>query len=663
MQLLSKLLGTTLAVTLGLVAPLATASVASAQTYNYGGPGVANVSVANGSVIIIRGDSGAQMQAQINAPLVPGDYIATASGSNAEVQFDGATMLRLANNTQVRLGSLSPNSREAQLAAGTVDLAALQGGGNAQVDTPLLSVRANQSGDTRISVIGNGETLVTVRSGSATVSTANGTQTLTPGSTLVDNGGSINLQNAIGFDSFDQFNISRDQSMNTAYNANPYVSPYLAGYSNLSNYGQWQNVPGYGYAWAPNNQNGFTPYQNGQWVWEPGYGYTWVDNSPYGYATTHYGTWFNNPNYGGWNWQPPAYQYQNSSASLAEAFLPAVVSFFLSGGNGGSFDLSSLLGGLGSGLLGNNYGNANIGWIPLAPGEQYMPWYGANYTYPSSNFMTVPTVTNVYNYYSNARYGMSVIPLSSWQSGNFRRVTVVRPTQVREIVLVRGAVPVVPTTSNLRFSTRTVTRRVTLVRTFSAPRLVAKAPSVTHISFAAQRAKIQTIVRAKPKVATLPVRHVAATRPVYHPVKREPVHVTAMKPVTAHRTTTTTKKAAPAPKRESKPATMHHVTPAAKPAPKPESKPAPKPVSKPAPKPEAKPAPKPESKPAAKPVVKPESKPAPKPVAKPAVAPAAKPAVPPMAKPAEHPATKPATHANPKPHEPHAKPAPTPHSA
>jgi len=647
MYLFSKLLGTTIVGTIGMLVPLVNASPASAQTYNYGGPGVANVSVANGNVTIIRGDSGAQIPAQINAPLVAGDYVATGSGSNAEVQFDGVTMLRLANNTQVRFGNLAPNSREVQLAAGTVDLAQLQAGGNAQVDTPVLSVRPNQSGDYRVSVLGNGETLVTVRSGSATVSAANGSHTLTPGSTLVDNANSISLQNAIGFDSFDQFNISRDQSMNAAYNSNPYISPQLAGYANLANYGQWQNVPGYGEAWAPNNQNGFTPYQNGQWVWEPGYGYTWVDNAPYGYATSHYGSWFNNPNYGGWLWQPPAYQYQNSSASLAQAFLPAVVSFFLSGGNGGSFDLSSLLGALGNGLV-SGPSNAEIGWIPLAPGEQYRPWYGQNYAYPTTNYMTVPTVTNVYNYYTNARYGMSVIPVSAWQSGNFRRVTVVRPQQIRHIVLVRGAVPVVPTTANLHYSTRTVSRRITLARTFSAPRLAAKAPAVTHISFTAQRTKIESIVRAKPKIAALPPRHVSVTRPVYHPVKRAPVHVTVIKPVTAHHAAPVTKKAAPvrhtapAPKPVTKAAPVHHAAPAEKPAPHPAA-----PVAHPAPKPNPVTHPPVQPKPETKPVTPPKPVTHLKPVTHP--------------KPETRPAEQPNAHANAKPHEPHAKPEKTPH--
>jgi len=163
----SKIFRALLAPAIALTFVVAYATPATAQAYSYGYPGVANVSVANGAVVIVRGDSGAQVAAPVNAPLVPGDYIATGSGSNAEVQFDGASMLRLANNTQVRIVNLSPGSREVQLAAGTVDLAQLQGGSSAQIDTPQLTVRPNQNGDYRVTVLGNGETLVTVRSGAA----------------------------------------------------------------------------------------------------------------------------------------------------------------------------------------------------------------------------------------------------------------------------------------------------------------------------------------------------------------------------------------------------------------------------------------------------------------------------------------------------------------
>lgn len=511
---------------------VANAAPALAQTYP-AGPGVANVSVANGSVVIVRGDSGAQVAATINSPLLAGDYIATGTGSDAEVQFDGISMLRLAGSTQARIVNLNPSSREAQLASGTVDLAEVQGAdGSPQIDTPSLTVRPNQGGDYRVSVFGNGQTLVTVRRGSAAITTGGGTQTLAPGTTLVAYGPYSNptvaTQGAIAWDSFDQFNASRDQAMVSAYNSNPYLTPQLAGYSNLANYGQWQNVPNYGYAWAPNNQTNFAPYQNGQWVWEPGYGYTWVASQPWGYAPSHYGNWFNNAAYGGWLWQPPAYQNQATSGGLASMWAPALVTFFLSGSNGGNMTglLSALLGGSAS----PNYGNANIGWIPLAPGEQYQPWYGQN-SYPATGVTNVTNVTNIYNYYGNGRYyrGITMVPVSAWRAGNFRHLLSVRPQQSRQIVFLRGAIPVIPTAANLRYSSVAVVKHPIVVsRTFSTLRFAAKAPTIAR--FSAQQAAITRIASVKPKTVALPT-HVATAHPVYRPAPHPTVHsVTIVKP-------------------------------------------------------------------------------------------------------------------------------------
>ena len=94
-----------------------------------------------------------------------------------------------------------------------------------------------------------------------------------------------------------------------------------------------------------------------------------------------------------------------------------------SGGTGGG--LSGMLGGL-SGLFGNSgnvdNSNANIGWVPLAPGEQYQPWYGQNNSYPTTSLSTASNNGNLYNYYRNMQYSRAatMIPVSAWRSGNFK---------------------------------------------------------------------------------------------------------------------------------------------------------------------------------------------------------------------------------------------------
>lgn len=515
-----------LAGAIALASALAPAAPAAAQYDVANAPGVANVSVRQGNVVIIRGDSGEQIAATINSPLLPGDYLSTAGGSRAEVQFDGISMLRLAQDTQVRFVSLNPNAREVQLAEGTAELAQLQNNeGAQQIDTPSVSVRPNQAGDYRVSVLGDGETWVTVRSGSAAIITGSGNRTLTPGSTLVASGPyqnpSIGLRGEIAYDAFDTFNRNRDDAIVAAYNANQYLAPQLAGYTNFAQYGNWINVPGYGESWAPYNQgNGWSPYSNGQWVWEPGYGYTWVGNEPWGYAPYHYGRWYDYNNQ--WLWQPPGYQYQTSANGLIDSWLPALVGFFLTGG---------------SGLIGSPGYGGNIGWVPLAPGEQYVPWYsgfGPNAGYPQYG---VTNVTYVRNVYRNIRYVriVRVYPIDRFRRGQWHRPILMHPDQLKRVEIVRGAVPIVPTKSLMRTGPIAVQQTATLSSRFKAQRFAAHPIAMHPMTFAKSQAQIQAIANRAPKVVPLAAHPAPVNVTPYHaPSARTTYHAPAMKAVPVH---------------------------------------------------------------------------------------------------------------------------------
>jgi hypothetical protein len=77
-------------------------------------------------------------------------------------------------------------------------------------------------------------------------------------------------------------------------------------YDDLSPYGQWVNMPTYGYVWIPSAGPGFAPYSNyGHWVYTE-YGWTWVSDYSWGWAPFHYGRWEYDGNYG-WFWIPDIY--------------------------------------------------------------------------------------------------------------------------------------------------------------------------------------------------------------------------------------------------------------------------------------------------------------------------------------------------------------------
>ena len=81
-------------------------------------------------------------------------------------------------------------------------------------------------------------------------------------------------------------------------------SPYGYGYSDLSYYGAYQNIPGYGMLWQPYFSGiGWDPFMDGAWSWYPGFGYMFVSAYPWGWMPYYYGNWMFVPGYG-WMWQP-----------------------------------------------------------------------------------------------------------------------------------------------------------------------------------------------------------------------------------------------------------------------------------------------------------------------------------------------------------------------
>ncbi|HSD45769.1 MAG TPA: DUF6600 domain-containing protein, partial [Pyrinomonadaceae bacterium] len=121
-----------------------------------------------------------------------------------------------------------------------------------------------------------------------------------------------------------------------------YANSYIPGLYDLDYYGDWQNLDGYGYAWCPRGvDSGWMPYQSGYWMTDYPYGPTWVSNEPWGYAPYHYGRWaFVGDR---WYWVP-------DNVRSTPVYSPALVAFM-------------------------PFGSNDIGWVPLGPGDVYVPHY------------------------------------------------------------------------------------------------------------------------------------------------------------------------------------------------------------------------------------------------------------------------------------------------
>jgi hypothetical protein len=74
-------------------------------------------------------------------------------------------------------------------------------------------------------------------------------------------------------------------------------------YDNLSPYGEWSNVEGYGMVWHPSDvDEEWAPYTDGYWSYTDA-GWTWVSYEDWGGICYHYGRWVQVDDYG-WCWVP-----------------------------------------------------------------------------------------------------------------------------------------------------------------------------------------------------------------------------------------------------------------------------------------------------------------------------------------------------------------------
>ena len=325
-------------------------------------PGMARLSYLNGDVSSQRGDNGDWVAATVNTPIAVNDRVSTGNNARAEIQLDYADVLRMSGSATAKLANLTRTGITVEIGQGLVTYSVLKGGeANSEIDTPNAAVHPNGPGDYRILVNSDAETEVIVRSGSADVSTPQGSTHVDQGQ-MITVAGTDNPQYktaaAPGRDDWDSWNNDRNRSIESAKSWR-HTDRYYTGSQDLDPYGVWSEVPDYGPVWIPQQGPDWAPYRDGRWVYEQYYGWTWVSYEPWGWAPYHYGRWFV---YGGsWAWWPgPVVGYPG----YYPIWSPAYVSFF---GFGGGW-------GVGVGFGFGGFGS--WGWLPCGPGDWYHPWYG-----------------------------------------------------------------------------------------------------------------------------------------------------------------------------------------------------------------------------------------------------------------------------------------------
>jgi hypothetical protein len=437
-------------------------------------PGVARISLIQGDVSVQRGDTGDWAAAALNQPLASGDRISTGDGSRVELQLDHSNILRLGNNTQVKIATLGQTQIEgAQIERTEIERAQIQvqvaqglayytvfkdSEAEVEIDTPNAAIRPmSKEGIYRVEVNGF-ETQVIVRAGAADISTPQGSTHAEVGQAATvrgttDEAGSV-LGGGPSNDSWDSWNNDRDGVIRNAQSWN-YTNRFYVGSEDLDAYGHWINVPDYGRVWSPTVAGSWSPYRVGRWVSEPYWGWTWVSREPWGWTPYHYGRWFL---YGkSWVWWPGPV---DGDGNYRPEWAPAYLSFFGFGGHRGV-----------------SAGFGSVGWLAIGPGDSFYPWYGRNGSQLNVVNVNVTDATNITklnagvgviaplrddNQFSNVRLAavdvrirkaISTVPADRFGTGRSAPGTVSRRA-FRNARIITGNLPIAPTRETLSATNR-----------------------------------------------------------------------------------------------------------------------------------------------------------------------------------------------------------------
>ena len=276
---------------------------------------IVRLSDVEGTVQIDRDAGQGYERAFLNMPIVQGTKLWTKDDGRAEVEFEDGTVVRIVANTRINFSELALRG-----SGGKLNTLALEEG-TAYVDFKgkkddefainfgRETARLTHPAHFRVEM-DDAEASLAVLKGTVDVQGPSGSFEVGKKQTatfdLADNDRHEIAKN-FEQDPYDNWDKQQEQYHDRYFNNSSYSAsnyPYSYGVSDLNYYGNYYNVPGYGYMWQPYFAGvGFDPFMNGAWCWYPGYGYTFVSAYPWGWMPYRYGTWVFVPNYG-WGWQP-----------------------------------------------------------------------------------------------------------------------------------------------------------------------------------------------------------------------------------------------------------------------------------------------------------------------------------------------------------------------
>ena len=344
-------------------------------------------------------------RAQLNFPVSSENSLWTENGGRAEVRI-GASALRIDDRSVLDFVRVEDNQTLAFLQRGILNLRLRtddderserrNDGDTFRIETREGQFVFSRTGRYRIDASPEaGESRVSVYAGRARFESVDGTDSrinVEAGKSLVvrGSGGASDFHfESVNESPFDRWADARDQNWNqvhTRYVRERNVSPYMTGYEDLDQYGDWIDDGEYGRLWTPRVVvNDWAPYRYGRWANVQPWGWTWVDDAAWGFAPFHYGRWVQVQSR--WAWWPGPYVRR-------PVYAPALVAWF----NRPGFSIAIASG-------------PSVGWCPLAPREYYLPGYSNNATYIRNiNYVTNNiTIINPPTRFANQIPGATVV--------------------------------------------------------------------------------------------------------------------------------------------------------------------------------------------------------------------------------------------------------------
>ena len=274
---------------------------------------VVRLSRTEGQVFVSHPGTDTWDEAPANLPLQEGDALATQAGM-AEIEFENGATAYLADNSVLhfaQLGFTGDGGRVTQLSL-TQGAGSFYANPTAQdffrVITSTFEVAIEQRAEVRVDAFRDGASLE-VLVGEVGVSTTKGSTTFEKGQSVAihqDDLQNPQVARLPDQDAFDQWVTQEGETIRSgSKNTLNYVSsPNYYGLSDLSIYGSWVYLTGFGNCWRPFSAGfSWAPYMNGMWTRDARLGWIWVSSEPWGWMPYHFGNWLLSPILG-WVWVP-----------------------------------------------------------------------------------------------------------------------------------------------------------------------------------------------------------------------------------------------------------------------------------------------------------------------------------------------------------------------